>query len=196
MKSKGKSVVGLLLLLVLCLSLCTVSVVAIDNTVVQADGETEISLTGIQMRGAINGWYYYLVLQSDGYNGLAMSEENADCKTILTSDKIKLYTSADDSGTTLTDLTVQHVDQNRTDWTDGLFINFAKYDSTHGGHQVYKVVVEKGCKLPYVKDGVVGTYVVDADYTFVNQNYGDESVKLGAFNWTKTVTPAETTETI
>lgn len=121
MKSKGKSVVGLLLLLVLCLSLCAVSVVGTDNTVAQADGETEISLTGIQMRGAINGWYYYLVLQSDGYNGLAMSEENADCKTILTSDKIKLYTSADDSGTTLTDLTVQHVDQNRTDWTDFVY---------------------------------------------------------------------------
>ena len=196
MKSKGKSVVGLLLLLVLCLSLCAVSVVGTDNTVAQADGETEISLTGIQMRGAINGWYYYLVLQSDGYNDLSPVESITDGKTILTSDKIKLYTSADDSGTTLTDLTVQHVDQNFSGWTSGLFVNFAKYDSTHGGHQVYKVVVEKGCKLPYVKDGVVGTYVVDAEYTFVNQNYNDESVKLGAFNWTKTITPAETTETI
>lgn len=196
MKSKGKSVVGLLLLLVLCLSLCAVSVVGTDNTVAQADGETEISLTGIQMRGAINGWYYYLVLQSDGYNDLSPVESIADGKTILTSDKIKLYTSADDSGTTLTDLTVQHVDQSFSGWTSGLFVNFAKYDSTHGGHQVYKVVVEKGCKLPYVKDGVVGTYVVDAEYTFVNQNYNDENVKLGAFNWTKTITPAETTETI
>lgn len=196
MKNKGKSVVGLLLLLVLCLSLCAVSVVGADNTVAQADGETEISLSGIQMRGAINGWYYYLVLQSDGYNDLSSVESIADGTTILTSDKIKLYTSAEDSGTTLTDLTVQHVDQSFSGWTSGLFVNFAKYDSTHGGHQVYKVVVEKGCKLPYVKDGVVGTYVVDAEYTFVNQNYGDESVKLGAFNWTKTITPAETKETI
>mgnify|MGYP005751785975 FL=1 len=196
MKNKGKSVVGLLLLLVLCLSLCAVSVIGADNTVAQADSETEISLSGIQMRGAINGWYYYLVLQSDGYNDLSSVESIADGTTILTSDKIKLYTSAEDSGTTLTDLTVQHVDQSFSGWTSGLFVNFAKYDSTHGGHQVYKVVVEKGCKLPYVKDGVVGTYVVDAEYTFVNQNYGDESVKLGAFNWTKTITPAETKETI
>lgn len=196
MKSKGKSVVGLLLLLVLCLSLCAVAAVCNGNAVAQADGETKISLSGIQMRGAINGWYYYLVLQSDGYNDLSSVESITDGTTILTSDKIKLYTSADDSGTTLTDLTVQHVDQSFGGWTSGLFVNFAKYDSTHGGHQVYKVVVEKGCKLPYVKDGVVGTYVVDAEYTFVNQNYGDESVKLGAYNWTKTITPTETTETI
>ena len=130
MKNKGKSVVGLLLLLVLCLSLCAVSVVGADNTVAQADGETEISLSGIQMRGAINGWYYYLVLQSDGYNDLSSVESIADGTTILTSDKIKLYTSAEDSGTTLTDLTVQHVDQSFSGWTSGLFVNFAKYDST------------------------------------------------------------------
>ena len=186
--SKNRFVVCLTLLLVLCLSLGVSVSLGVQSGTAQAESEQTVSLSGVQMRGHADGWYYYLVLQSPSYEGLATTLEDAGIpngKTLVDGDKIKLYLSADDQGTNLSDLTIQHVEQNL--WgTGGILINFAKYDTTHGGHQVYKVVVEEGCRIPYLAaDGTtVGTYVVDKTYTFYNGSYGDESAKLGAYNWT------------
>ena len=151
-----------------------------------------ISLSGIQMRGAINGWYYYLVLKSDAYSALSTNVETIENALALsTLNKIRLYTSAEDTtGTALSDLTVQHIGRNI--WGEnGAFINFAEYDTTYGGHQVYKVVIEEGCEL-LADTGTV--YVVDKTYTYINGDYGDESKKLEAYNWTLEETPAEKTE--
>ena len=154
--------------------------------------KTEISLNGVQMRGAINGWYYYLVLQSDAYSALSANVETIEnAITLSTLDKIRLYTSAEDTtGTALSDLTVQHIGRNI--WGEnGAFINFAEYDTTYGGHQVYKIVIEEGCELLADTDTI---YVVDQTYTYYNGNYGDESKKLEAFNWT-TEAPSTATKT-
>ena len=143
--------------------------------------KTEISLSGVQMRGAINGWYYYLVLQSDAYSALSANVEDiTDAATLSTLNKIRLYTSAEDTtGTALSDLTIQHIGRNIWGVT-GAFINFAEYDSTHGGHQVYKIVIEEGCELLADTNTI---YVVDKTYTYFNGDFGDESKKLEAFNW-------------
>lgn len=190
MKSKGKTIAGLFLSLMMCAVLC-VFVGTKDTAKANADeSETIISLTGLQMRGmSDNGWYQYIVLLSDAYSELTQVE-SIDATT-LSSDKITLYMSAADTiGTKLSDLTVQHVDQHF--WsTNGVFINTAEFNSTHGGHQVYKITVDKGCKLPYLKDGVVGTYTVDENYTFINAHYDDSNYKCSEEIWagekTKTV---------
>lgn len=153
----------------------------------------EISVSGLQMRGAFNGWYYYLVIQSDAYDGLSALEsiEESTVTYNTTLDKITLYTSAEDvTGTKLSVLTVKHIDRNFSNWTNGLFIQFAEYDTTLGGHQVYKVVIEKGCELIADKDSEK-IFVVDKEYTFINASYGDKSQKLSSFVW---YAPGEETE--
>ena len=144
--------------------------------------ETTISLSGVQMRGATNGWYYYLVLKSDAYSGKTSTEgiDGATDKTTYSYDKIRLYTSADDTmGKPLSELTLQHIGCNQ--WGEnGLFINFVEYDSTYGGHQVYKITIEEGCKLPSA-DGNI--FVVDKDYTYINDDYGNESNRFNALKW-------------
>ena len=145
-----------------------------------------VSLSGVQMRGAINGWYYYLVLQSEAYKGMGVTDGNF-ATTNTTFDKIRLYTSADDTtGKPLSELTIQHVERNFGGWTDGLFINYAEYDSTYGGHQVYKIVIEKGCELLADSgEDKTAVFVVDKNYTYINGDYGDEAKKLEATNWTR-----------
>ena len=144
--------------------------------------ETSVSLTGVQMRGAINGWYYYLVLRSDSYSGRTSTEgiDGATDKTAYGYDKIRLYTSMDDAtGKPLSELTLQHTGCNQ--WGEsGLFINFAEYDSTYGGHQVYKITVEKGCILP---SGDGKFFVVDNDYSYTNDDFENEDKKLSAYRW-------------
>ena len=117
------------------------------------------------MRGWPDGWYQYLVLQSGSYNGLGSGDSIADVNAV-SRDKIKLYNSESDSGKALSEINVQHLDQNFGSWTDGLFINFSEYDSALGGHQVYKVVIESGCKLPYKNGDATGMFVVDKTYVF------------------------------
>ena len=190
MKSKGKTIAGLFLSLMMCAVLC-VFVGTKDTVKANADeSETVISLTGLQMRGLSDNTYYqYIVLLSEEYKGLTQQVEKIE--STLTSDKITLYMSKEDpTGTKLSDLTVKHVDQNF--WGEnGVFISIADFDSTYGGHQVYKITIEKGCKLPYLKDGVAGTYTVDENYTFINDNYGNADKQYSAFDWagekTKTV---------
>ena len=146
----------------------------------------EISLSGVQMRGIENGWYYYLVLQSEAYEGMGVTDGNF-AKAYTSFDKIRLYTSAEDTeGKALSELTVQHVERNFGGWTDGLFINYAEYDSTYGGHQVYKIVIEKGCELLAETAAESATvFVTDEEYVYYNQSYGYEKDKLGAYEWTE-----------
>ena len=183
-KSKILSILGSALLLVLCLFVGFN--VSLGGQVVSAEASTEqtISLDGVQMRGWTDGWYQYLVLQSGSYNGLGSVESIANVNAV-SRDKIKLYTSESDSGKALSEINVQHLDQNFGNWTDGLFINFSEYDSALGGHQVYKVVIEAGCKLPYKNGDATGTFVVDKTYVFYNNSYGNADNKLSAMNWKK-----------
>lgn len=174
------------LICMVCVALgCAFATNRSERVSARADGEPTIGLSGIQMRGFVNSWYYYLVLQSDSYSGKTGTDtiEGATDKATYGYDKIKFYTSADDTtGIALSELNLQHVGVNAHDWgVNGLFINFAEYDSAYGGHQVYKVTIEKGCKLPS-RDGNV--FVVDDTYTYVNNDFGNEEKKLGAFNWT------------
>ena len=146
----------------------------------------EISLSGVQMRGIENGWYYYLVLQSEAYKGMGVTD-GYFAKTYTSFDKIRLFTSEEDTeGKALSELTVQHVERNFGGWTDGLFINYAEYDSTYGGHQVYKIVIEKGCELLAETAAESATvFVTDEEYVYYNQSYGYEKDKLGAYEWTE-----------
>ena len=155
--------------------------------------EQTISLSGVQMRGAIDGWYYYLVLQSAAYKGMAATDGNF-ATTNTTFDKIRLYTSADDTtGKALSELTIQHVERNFGSWTDGLFVNFAEYDSTYGGHQVYKIVIEKGCKLlADAGTDSITVFVTDKEYTYINNDYNNADKKLEATNWTEFTTERQT----
>ena len=152
-----------------------------------------VSLSGVQMRGAINGWYYYLVLQSEDYKGMGVTDGNF-ATTNTTFDKIRLYTSADDTtGKALSELTIQHVERNFGSWTDGLFVNFAEYDSTYGGHQVYKIVIEKGCKLlADAGTDSITVFVTDKEYTYINNDYNNADKKLEATNWTEFTTERQT----
>ena len=194
MKNKRNAFLQRALLATLCSGvIAAVTINASDMIETHASSNSdEISLTGLQMRGTANGWYYYLVLLSDSYTGGTPSEAISDYANYLSGDKIRFYLSEDDTGKTLSDLTLQHVGQNQFG-ANGCFINYAEYDSSYGGHQVYKVTVEKGCRLPYEKDGTVGAYSVNANYTFINQSYGDESKKLSSFDWTMS---AETVKTV
>lgn len=174
------------LICMVCVALgCAFATNRSERVSARADGEPTIGLSGIQMRGFVNSWYYYLVLQSDSYSGKTGTDtiEGATDKATYGYDKIKFYTSADDTtGIALSELNLQHVGVNAHDWgVNGLFINFAEYDSAYGGHQVYKVTIEKGCKLP---SGDGNVFVVDDTYTYVNNDFGNEEKKLGAFNWT------------
>ena len=190
---KNKTVQKQCLAMVICLALClsmlspiTYSVAATAATESEPAKQT-ISLDGVQMRGAMNGWYYYLVLKSDAYSTLSTNVEVIENAPELSSmDKIRLYTSAEDTtGTALSELTVQHIGRNI--WGEnGTFINFAEYDTTYGGHQVYKVVIEEGCELLADTNMI---YVVDKTYTYYNRNYGDESKKLEAFSWSTEKAP-------
>lgn len=153
--------------------------------------ETEISLTGVQMRGAHNGWYYYLVLRSDSYSEKTSTEgiDGATDITVYGYDKIRLYTSADDTtGKPLSELTLQHIGCNQ--WGEnGLFINFAEYDNGgYGGHQIYKITIEKGCALP---SGDGKFFVVDKDYYYTNDDYGNSDKKLEAYRWVGSLAKAE-----
>lgn len=194
MKKKRNVFLSRALLGMLCSSAIAATIVnASDMTMTHASADNEISLTGIQMRGTANGWYYYLVLLSDSYTGGTSTEVIENYSNYLSGDKIRLYLSeTDTTGKSLSELTLQHVAQNQ--WGEkGCFINYAEYDSTYGGHQVYKVTVEKGCSLPFEKDGIVSAYSVDVDYTFINSSYGDETKKIASYDWTMS---AETRETV
>lgn len=196
MKNKRNVFLRRALLATLCSgAIAAVTINASDMIATHASSSDEIALTGVQMRGATNGWYYYLVLLSDSYVGGNASNPDgggiAGYENYLSSDKIRLYLSENDTGISLSELRLQHVEQNQ--WgANGCFINYAEYDSTYGGHQVYKVTVEKGCKLPYEKDGTVGAYSVNANYTFINNSYGDESKKLESYDWTMSAEAEET----
>ena len=145
-----------------------------------------ISLDGLQMRGwADNAWYQFLVIQSSAFSGLAQSETINMAKVMCTLDKIRLYLRADDTvGKSLAELTVQHIGVNFGGWTNGLFINFTEYATTYGGDQVYKVTVEKGCELLAATEADKDTiFVVDRDYTYINDDYGNESNRFNALKW-------------
>ncbi len=151
---------------------------------------TTISLSGIQMRGwADNGWYQYLVLLSDAYNDLEnLDNSGKDLDYYLDSDKITLKLSKEDEGKTLTDLTVQHVDQSFSGWSKGAYINFAQF-SEYNGSTVYSVSIKKGCRIPAMKDGEIIWLVVDQDYTFFNSGYQDETKAYGSFEWSTIEVP-------
>ncbi len=195
MKTKSNSRIKFLLILLctVCMVLSFSMFISLNhNTKTYASSEQTVQISGVQMRGAINGWYYYLVLKSDAYSGKTSTEgiDGATDKTTYSYNKIRLYTSADDTtGKPLSELTLQHIGCNQ--WGEnGLFINFAEYDSTYGGHQVYKITIEAGCKLPSA-DGNI--FVVDRDYTYVNGDYGNADKKLSAFSWTEEAKVEETT---
>lgn len=96
MKTKSNSRIKFLLIL-----LCTVCMVSSfsmfislnHNTKTYASSEQTAQISGVQMRGAINGWYYYLVLKSDAYSGKTSTEgiAGATDKTTYSYDKIRLY---------------------------------------------------------------------------------------------------------
>ena len=144
-----------------------------------------ITLKGVQMRGLENGWYQYLVLQSNAYDGLAATDGNFT-STYTTLDKIRIYSDENDTvGKTLSELRVQHIERNFGNWTSGLFVNFAEYDSTLGGHQVYKVVIEQGCELlGNLGEDEATVFVVDKKYELYNQSYGYGKDKISAMSWT------------
>lgn len=193
MKRKSNLFVKLLGLAVFCFSVCTAAGLHHNSSIeVKAEESTDVtetSLTGVQMRGATNGWYYYLVLISDKYSEFSTvtsetvieSSTSDDIKSSCwTPDKIHLYLSETDTGKSLSDYTMQHIGQNI--WGQpGCFINYAEYGNNNiHGSAVYKITVDKGCLLPYkdTSDGDVKALKVDADYTFINGHYGDTNYNL------------------
>ncbi len=146
------------------------------------------SLTGIQVRSG-GDRREYLVLLSDDYTGTANAEDIYS--SLVTLDKIKVYTSSNATPVALSEIFNGHIDQ--TVWTQpGLFINIKDYEDKYNGTTIYKVVIEKGCEFPIVEDGVTKILVTDVSYTFYNKEYGRESSKDGSYQWRNSVLESET----
>ena len=172
--------------LVLCAAMIFCSVPLAFSVNAETTKET-VSMNGVQIRGYSGiSSTYYLVLQSTAFDSMSYNSNISGAVANSTLNKIRLYTSADDTtGTPLSDLEIGEisVNLNVSSWQglQGLFINIPAIGTTYGGHQVYKIVIEKDCELYVATDTV---YVVDKDYTYINNSYGNADSQFEATNWT------------
>lgn len=92
MKNKRNAFLRRALLATLCSGvIAAVTVNASDMIATHASASDKIALSGIQMRGAVNGWYYYLVFLSNAYTDATSTEGISGYQDYLSSDKIRLY---------------------------------------------------------------------------------------------------------
>ncbi len=155
--------------------------------------ETEISLTGIQLRapGLESPWYTYLVLLSPSYAEVAASEEVASGLANSDLSGIRLYTVSEDGELVGNAITPNHIET--TKWGQpGGFIGFDEFKDGLDGEKVYKAFIPKGTKIAVSS---TQAFVIDRDYTFYNTNYGNEKTKLESFSWQETALPYEVENT-
>lgn len=136
-----------------------------------------ITLTGGQVRADAENGFYYICLTSSYYTGVTVVEY-LDLSTINAYNKIKVFFSATDTGTYLADVTALRKGCQNL-WGSSSFhfqLNPAEFE-IYNGKDLYKMEIEEGCQI-LLNNKVV---TILTPYTFINQNYGDESYKYGAF---------------
>lgn len=175
--SKRKLFIIPLILFALLLSF--LSLININNS--YATSSQIISIKGVQLRGNEDNMHRYLVLLSDGYKQIDENVLTLSGSTEHNLDGIKIYTSKDDAGISLSSIAGRFA-QNL--WsTKGIFIYINNYADTYNGATVYKVTISKGTIVPAISNGVVSYYEIDNDYVFYNSNYGNQNSVYEAFSW-------------
>ncbi|MBQ7996015.1 MAG: hypothetical protein IJ247_07395 [Bacilli bacterium] len=141
-------------------------------------GET-LEVATVQVRGDQPGGLFYLSIVSGVYFETEVQEYTM-ASFLNTYSSIRVYLSPEDEGKTLGEITsYRKAVQNLWTSTALLFeLGEEAYD-TYNGTTVYKIEIDEGCEL-YLDGRIIR---VNADYRFVNGDYGNEDAKYEAFNF-------------
>ncbi|MBQ8395276.1 MAG: hypothetical protein IJX49_06860 [Clostridia bacterium] len=146
----------------------------------------EVTVTGVQLRAEVSSDFYYLVLLTNEHAqieaGISVSE-TATYVNLLSG--VKLYTSEnDETGVSAADICKADGWVINKWGSGGLMIPMTAEDyETYSGSSVYKISVAKDIILPCEE---IDLKVIE-DVTYVNQSYGNEANKYGAFVWMKEI---------
>ncbi len=153
------------------------------------------TITGVQLRADVTNDLYYLVLNTNEHASVSAGttvENPSNYADLLT--KIRFYMSEEDrTGVSAADICLESgwvINQ----WASGglMIAMDAESYETYNGSSVYKISVEEGVTLPCVDKNLN----INQGVVYKNNNYGDESVKYGSFNWSISSIKALTETTI
>lgn len=142
-----------------------------------------ISLFGAQLRADTDADLYYVCLSSSIYFEKSQTEY-LDISVLNAFNKIKLYLSENDEGKTLGEITsLTNGYQNRWGSSSFHFALTSEEYEIYNGTTIHRISVDSGCEL--VVDGKI--YTTPESYLLINMDYGNASVKYGAFNFVPTI---------
>ena len=171
--------------------LCAAAVLVFGMNVKQehvhaATQTKEVSITGVELRADIGSAQYYLVLKTNEYAEVpanTLVTDTGNYSALLSN--VTLYTSEMDE-TGVSAASVCKTDGwkiNQWGSSGIMFPMSAENYETYSGSSVYKVSVKQGTVLPCLDTDLI----VLEDITFINQSYGNEENKYGAFVWMKEI---------
>lgn len=138
-----------------------------------------IQLIDAQVRADVGAQFFFIDVRSEIYtNTPVVAYDNLDSLNIYS--HIKIYLSADDNGTLLSDVaSLRSGYQNLWGSAAMLFSLTEQEYETYNGTSIYMIEVLEGCEL--FVNGMSG--VVDKSYRFINGDYGNPAAKYEAFNF-------------